>query len=99
MNSASGVDRARVDVTKGDDTTEPELSQLYEVEELTSIGTVPSIRELDREELTQVYQYYTMKPVKPPVQLAAIHKEADTASTNLNYKLFPYRVVGSVKEL
>jgi hypothetical protein len=37
----------------------PGSSSMYDVEELTSMGTVPDINDLSHEELTQVYNNYS----------------------------------------
>uniref|UniRef100_A0A1B6GC48 Probable ATP-dependent RNA helicase spindle-E n=1 Tax=Cuerna arida TaxID=1464854 RepID=A0A1B6GC48_9HEMI len=63
----------RIDVTEGENSA----SQLFQPEELTSIGTLPNLRELNREEFTQVYQRYTFSPPEPSEQLQSIHKERD----------------------
>jgi len=55
MSATQGA--ARFDVTGG------ELSHMEQLEELTSIGTVPNVRELHVEELTQVYSRYNFEPI------------------------------------
>jgi hypothetical protein len=37
----------------------PDSSSMYDVEELTSVGTVPDVNDLSHEELTQVYNSYS----------------------------------------
>lgn len=37
----------------------PDLSSMYNVEELTTVGTVPDVNDLSHEELTQVYNSYS----------------------------------------
>lgn len=69
---SSQLSAARIDLTDG----EPEHSQMFEPEELTSIGTVPpNVNEL--EELTQVYQNYEFNDVVPNEHLEPIHAERE----------------------
>ncbi|KAG8273783.1 hypothetical protein J6590_014422 [Homalodisca vitripennis] len=57
---------------------------MFQPEELTSIGTLPNLRELNREELTQVYQRYTFSPSEPSEQLQPIHREREKIRTSTN---------------
>jgi hypothetical protein len=38
---------------------DPDSSNMYDVEELTSVGAVPNVNDLSHEELTQVYNNYS----------------------------------------
>lgn len=61
-----------------DVTSEDGPSQLFQPEELTSIGTLPNLQDLNIEELTQVYQNYSFNPVEPSEHLEPIFDERET---------------------
>lgn len=70
-NASKNQGIRRVDVTNGE-TNERETAN-----ELTSVGTALSVRDLDREELTQVYSRYQFDPVEPNEQLENIHSKKE----------------------
>lgn len=70
MSSKPGL--VRFDVTSGEGP-----SQMFQPEELTSIGTVPNLHELNSEDLTQVYQNYAFDTVEPSQQLESIFDERE----------------------
>lgn len=59
------------------------------METLTSIGTIPNVAELNREELTQVYDNYSFEPPAVEMNLTVIHqKDKVILLTNIHCKLF-----------
>jgi len=52
-------------------------STMEEAEELTSVGTLPNVGELNREDLTQVYNRYQFTPFNPSEQLESIHNDRE----------------------
>jgi hypothetical protein len=53
----------------------PSSSNMYDVEDLTSVGTVPNVNELSREELTQVYDSYNFAHQSQNSLLIMAHKK------------------------
>lgn len=45
------------------------LNRMYDVEELTSVGTLPNVNDVTREELTKVYDNYSFahRPQNLPI--------------------------------